>query len=498
MKTNEIPFFFRHVFLSGVVLLAIQTPMVLSADPSADQAVASFNPGSLVLQTQVPVAPSSDIPGDSKTYGAKNFFVATAPAFGASTSKEDNTNAIQSAINAASAYGRKGSPGIVVLDGGTFFSGPITLPSNVYLKITSGTTLKALPMNRYPNNPNSGNVKQINFFSSNAAHDFGVFGGGTIDGNGGNGSSDYAVFSADKNSWWGWFLSRASNKDTRFRTVYFTNSSNIILKNLTVQNSPSMHIMVSGSSNILLSYVNIVAPAKSTVPGDGGTSKDSPNTDGFDPGGNNSAPSTNIWVDHCSFDTGDDCVAVKAAGSVNSNTASVSNLFITNSTFKHGHGLSFGGQTTYGIQNVIVDNCVFQGTQYGIKIKSPRGTGGEVKNIQYSNLTMTNVGKPIWFTAYYPDNSTPTSNAADTKAVYAPIGTPYYHNILIQNLKATGASNAGQVFGTPERVFSAIVFKNVSIEAEKGLLVRNAAVYTSTTTISSGVSLQEQAWNSPF
>jgi polygalacturonase len=477
------------------------------------------NPAGLVLSTP-PAMPFSTVAGDSTTYTAANFFVATS--YGASTGNTDNATYIQAAITAAKAYGTSSNPGIVVLNGGgTFLSSPITLYSNVYLKIESGTTLKALSMASYLTATGG---SKVNFISATSASNFGIYGSGIIDGNGGNGSAAYSTFSANTTCWWGNYLVNikpVSGTDNRPRTVYFTLCNNILIQGVTIQNSPSMHVMTSGGSNIVLSGVTIQSPAVSTtgetnlnIPG---TSGDSPNTDGFDPGGNTSGATSNIWVDNCTFDTGDDCIAVKSASS--SSTPGVSKMYVTNSKFYHGHGVSFGGQTTYGVTNYIMNNCSFYGTQYGIKIKSDRtGTnssapGGPCHELQYTNLTMTNVGYPIWFAAYYKNtsfwpnyNGTDPNDSTGTSYSYITNGTPYYYNILVQNLTINQTTSGaitqyGRIVGLPEKPFTNIVLQGITVNITAGsaptgsssyggggLWVRDATIYThGNTTITTSI-----------
>jgi polygalacturonase len=439
----------------------------------------------------IPAPPFTTVAGDTADDSGPG--VVWASAYGASTDSPDNAPALQNAIQAASAAATGAQPAIVVLRGGTFVSGPLVLTSNVYLKVEAGTTLKALPMGSYP----GANSQQANFVTASGATNLGVFGGGTIDGNGGNGSSDYAVFSKDTTSWWGHYLvdvKPRNAKDLRPRTLYFTRCSNLLVKDVTIQNSPSMSLMTSGGTNIVVVGVTIQAPAKAT-PGDrgNGSTGDAPNTDGFDPGGNSNAATSNLWVDRCTFDVGDDCIAVKAASTDGLGTVAVRGLYVTNSTFYHGHGLSFGGQTTYGVADVRVDRCTFVGTQYGVKIKSPRKTGGDVHGVAYTNLTMTNVGRPLWFTAYYPDGSGPTvasvgqAYASDRDKAYSAIGTPYYHDVVVDTVAihatvAGGVVTVGEVVGTPEKPFTGFVVRGVTVDtsgtagAPTGLWVRNATV----------------------
>lgn len=501
LRSRRVIFMKKTVYLLAIVVSAILFNFSgcnsSSKKGGATVAAGLTNPASLIL-VNPPSAPFTSVTGDNVTDTGSNFFIATN--YGASTGNANNASNIQAAVTAATAYATPLSPGIVVLNGGgTYMSGPITLASNVYLKIETGTTLKALSMTAYAatygvtldSTHTTGSGTKTNFVTASDCSNLGIIGTGIIDGNGGNGSSVYATFSADTTCWWGYYKTYSPGSDPRPRAVYFTRCTNLLVQGITIQNSPSMAFMTSGGSNIVVSGITINAPAKTTTGDKGnGTTGDSPNTDGFDPGGSSSQATSNIWVDNCTFDTGDDCIAVKAASTLSPSIA-VTGLYITNCTFYHGHGLSFGGQTQYGVSNVIVNNCTFYGTQYGIKIKSPRGTGGPVHDIQYSNITMTNVDKPIWFTGYYSDSQFTLGMSTDTVdptvAAYTLYGTPYYYNILVQNLSVTGTvsgavSTVGEVLGLLEMPFTNIVLQGITVtatgSAPLGLWVRNATVFT--------------------
>ena len=78
-------------------------------------------------------------------------------------------------------------------------------------------------------------------------------------------------------------------------------------------------------------------------------------------------------------------------------------ITITDCTFLHGHQeCPSAVKSSGGVRNVTVRRCTFQDTQNGLRIKSPRGKGGIVENINYSDITMKNVDPAITFTCYYP------------------------------------------------------------------------------------------------
>ena len=79
----------------------------------------------------------------------------------------------------------------------------------------------------------------------------------------------------------------------------------------------------------------------------------------------------------------------------------VANITVSNCTMLHGNGLSIGSETLGGVKNVAVENITFQDSLNGIRIKSPRGKGGEVANISYRNIKLNEVNSPLVFAAYY-------------------------------------------------------------------------------------------------
>ena len=72
-------------------------------------------------------------------------------------------------------------------------------------------------------------------------------------------------------------------------------------------------------------------------------------------------------------------------GDVSNDPASepkVENITVTDCTFMHGHGVSIGSETNAGVRNFLVQKCTFENTDNGLRIKSDRGRGGVVENVQ--------------------------------------------------------------------------------------------------------------------
>ncbi len=357
--------------------------------------------------------------------------VVTAPAYGAvADGVTDNARAIQAAIDAA---GRAGG-GVVQLPAAAkaYASGPLKLVSGVQLTIEQGATLAMLPYKTYPGT--------ADFITLDNLHDVKISGGGVIDGLGA--------------PWWRAF---DDEKVKRPKTmIAVVKSERVVIEGVTTRNPPNTHIQLRASTNVAIVGVTILSPEKSH------------NTDGIDVSGHN------ILIDRCKIACGDDNIAIGGSSVANSD------ITITNCEFGHGHGLSIGSYTSGGLRNLRVDNCSFTGTMSGIRMKTGRDRGGVVENLSYSNITMTDVEKPIYITSYYPNSTMPKDPASDTgEPVTAK--TPIWRNIVIKNLTARAAidnkrCSAGMVWGVPEMPVGELVLDNVSVKAPDGMLFCNALV----------------------
>jgi polygalacturonase len=348
----------------------------------------------------------------------------------------NNADAIQSTINTAAEAG--GGTVIIPANGtlSTYMCGPIALSNSINLQVNSGVTLKMLP--RFAT-PSVTNWPSPNFplIDASGAHDVAITGSGTIDGNAGFGSTN-------------WWQTPTLDESKRPKLINFHNGcSNVLVQGVTLQNSPVFHILMKGgNANITIDGVTWNTPGNS------------PNTDGMDIG------STSVLIQNCTINVGDDNVQMGSSGDP------AANIVISNCTFGTGHGVSIGGPTQRGVRDVIVSNCTFNGTANGIRIKTDRDIGGVVENLKYLDITMTNVGYPLIVYMYYdtigtPNNINPTYAAGVSPQPIVDT-TPFYRNITISNLTAsglTGSTTAGILWGRPESLVSNVTLYNVNFAA---------------------------------
>lgn len=356
-----------------------------------------------------------------RTYGAK----------GDGATKD--TAAIQKAIDTCSEAGG----GVVLLTGnGTFVSAPLILKSNITLEIDKGSTLAGSPdHDDYPQITEFHEHGRRSLLSSDNAENITIRGGGTIDGRG--------------ESWW----PHREPGYTRPRLIVFSHSHHILMENVTVENSPMWQIVPYYSDDLTFRNMKVLAPE--------GVSH---NTDGIDP-----FSSSHVVIDHVLIDTGDDNVAIKSGqpGSPGPDAPS-HDITITDCMFLHGHGLSIGSEVAGGVQNVLVERVHFKGTGTGVRIKSNRDRGNDISHLTYRDLVMEDVQTPILISEFYPKIPPNIDSAPVTRL------TPHFHDITIENVKATGARQAMIIVGLPESPIRNLVLSNIDISANKGAVIQYA------------------------
>jgi polygalacturonase len=357
--------------------------------------------------------------------------------------KTKDTVALQSAIDACAAQGG----GTVRLTAGTYVSAPLVLKSNVTLRLEEDAKILG--------SPDHGDFPPVTMFhlpdlqpliSATGASNIAIEGRGTIDGNG--------------ESWWE-EVRAVKDKGVlgnhpRPKLIIFDHCKNVRVEGVTIQNSPMWQLVPYYTDGMVIRNVKILAP------------QHSPNTDAIDP-----FSSSNIIIDHVYADVGDDNVAIKS-GPINSPGPDdpSRNITITDCTFMHGHGLSIGSELAGGAQNIRAERIHFEGTDQGIRVKSNRDRGNDVGNFVFRDITMKDVKTAILISEYYPKVLPPENEAPQAVGRL----TPHFHDIVIENVTATGSKTAGVIIGLPESPVKNVVLNNVKLSAEEGLTICNAEV----------------------
>lgn len=310
----------------------------------------------------------------------------------------DCTGAIKAAIAACHAAGG----GRVVVPAGEWLTGAIHLLSNVNLHVSEGATLRwTFDLAQYPVVfTRWEGVECMNyspFIYAWEQENIAVTGKGTLDGG------------ADWDSWWAWNNKRqgqVQQKADRDRLIQMGETNvpveqrvfgpghylrpnfiqpyrcrNILIEGVTIVRSPMWEIHPVLSQNITVRGVKIVTHG--------------PNNDGFDP-----ESSRDILVEDTLFDTGDDCIAIKAGRNGDGrrvNTPS-ENIVIRRCTMKDGHGgVVLGSECTGGIRNVFVEDCEMDSPELdrALRFKNNAVRGGVLENVFMRNVRIGRVGEAV-------------------------------------------------------------------------------------------------------
>lgn len=252
-----------------------------------------------------------------------------------------DTEAFKKAIEASWEQGG----GTVYVPAGVYLTGPIHLKSNITLYIESGATLKfSNDLDDFPLVYTRWEGEEQEAYSpliyAENAENIAVVGFGTIDGQG--------------EMWWK--LHR--NKELKYprpRTVCFYRCKNVTIEGIKIVNSPSWTVNPIECENVTVHNVKIQNPY------------DSPNTDGINP-----ESCEGVRISNCYIDVGDDCVTLKSGTEDCKVRIPCENIAITNCIMAHGHGgIVIGSEMSGGVRNVVISNCIFEGTDRGIRIKNP-------------------------------------------------------------------------------------------------------------------------------
>ena len=148
--------------------------------------------------------------------------------------------------------------------------------------------------------------------------------------------------------------------------IQFYECNNVLIENVKIVNSPFWTVNPEFCDNVTIKGITI-----NNVP--------SPNTDGINP-----ESCRNVHISDCHISVGDDCITIKSGRDAQARRLGVpcENITITNCTMLAGHGgVVIGSEMSGSVRKVTISNCVFDGTDRGIRIKSTRGRRSEERRV---------------------------------------------------------------------------------------------------------------------
>ena len=280
----------------------------------------------------------------------------------------NQTYAIQAAINACDG-------GTVVVPFGTFQAGTLTLGSNMVLSISDGGTLQGVipgdldasallysVPSPFPITANT-NVPPMeqSFIYANSVTNLTIQGPGVIDGNGGayiwgkdGGTADY----------------------NRPMAVWITNSQNVTLRQVTINNSALWTLVLAQDNGVLVDTVTINSPNPSE-------------RDGLDV-----VDTSNVCISSVNVTSEDDSIVLKSGSLLGVDSVHVRNSSVTGAP-SFGNGLKLG-TTSYGnFTDICFENStVYNYAEAAIAVESV--DGAFVANVLFSGINLSDVEAPFF------------------------------------------------------------------------------------------------------
>ncbi len=395
--------------------------------------------------------------------------------------KTNCTDAFKNAIQACSSSGG----GRVVVPKGIYYTGPIHLDNNVNLHLEDGAEIRfsVNPADFYPLVHTSFEGMELMNYSpliyAKNKKNIAITGKGILNGQ------------ADKTNWWPWKGKTSEGHVYGYVSGQPSQLDSLNLPALMImaQNNVPIEQRVFGNNhflrpnfiepfdceNVLIKDVKIINapfwilhPIKCTNVIVDGVTIDShgPNNDGCDP-----EYSKNVLIQNCTFNTGDDCIAIKAGRDNEGRRIGImsENIIVRNCKMIDGHGgVVIGSEMSAGVKNVYVENCYMDSPQLdrAIRLKTNTKRGGIVDGVYVRNIQ---VGKVKEAVLHITMNYSVYPNQRDGNFI-PKIKNIYMENITVKN----GGKYAIFADGIERSPIENITFKNVRIEkVEKNFLLKN-------------------------
>ncbi|CAK9037450.1 Probable polygalacturonase (PG) (Pectinase) [Durusdinium trenchii] len=207
----------------------------------------------------------------------------------------------------------------------------------------------------------------------------------------------------------------------------------VLIEGITVKNSPMWCLHPVLSENVIVRGV--------TVDSHG------PNNDGCNP-----ESCRYVLIEGCTFDTGDDCIAIKSGRNTDGRRLNRPSEFyvIRNCKMRDGHGgVVLGSEMSGGVRNIFVEDCEMDSPhlERAIRLKSNSNRGGYLENLFVRNVQVGEVSDAVLRVNLYYAHETGEH-------------PPVVRNIFVENLSSQKSRYAFYFRGLEEHPIASITIRN--------------------------------------
>ncbi|XP_078444915.1 putative polygalacturonase [Wolffia australiana] len=348
-----------------------------------------------------------------------------------------NTAAFEKAVAAISRLSSEGG-GQLNVPSGVWLTGPFNLTSHMTLFLEEGAVILGSddeklwtlmpPLPSYGQGRDHKGPRYGSLIHGQHLRDIVLTGhNGTIDGHG--------------QKWWRKFREKKLSH-TRGPLLQLLWSRDIVISNITLQNSPFWTVHPYDCRNVSIVGVTILAPVFNA-----------PNTDGIDPDS-----CQDVVIEDCYICVGDDGIAIKSGwdqyGIAYQRPSS--NILIRNVILRStvSAGISIGSEMSGGVSNVTVEKAVVWDSRRGVRIKTAPGRGGYVRDITYRGVELVNLRVGIVVKTDY--NEHPDGG-------FDPGAVPAVERIAFEGVRGRGVRVAVRIQGSAEIPVRGVRFRDVAV-----------------------------------
>jgi polygalacturonase len=156
---------------------------------------------------------------------------------------------------------------------------------------------------------------------------------------------------------------------------------NVLIEGVKIRNSPMWEIHPVLCANVTVRGVDILSHG--------------PNNDGCDP-----ESCSNVLIERCTFDTGDDCIALKSGRNDDGRRVNVpiENVIVRDCVMKDGHGgVVIGSEISGGARHIFAERCRMDSPQLdrALRLKTNSVRGGTIEHVYMRDVTVGQVAEAV-------------------------------------------------------------------------------------------------------